>query len=179
MSDWQLISQEKIFSAPYGVQIDNWKFMTHRAEEHDFIIRREKDFIILFAITEKNEVLVLHEYFPANKKKLVSLVGGIVDEGFNHRETAEKELLEETGYGAEDFVYLGELSRGKYSSGIMYSYLATGAKKIKEQDLEPTEDIQLELVPLDKFRNMLKNNEIGCVFEVATSYQSLDHLDKF
>ena len=175
---WQLLAKETLYNGPHGAVVENWKMKTHRGEALDFTIRKGKDFIILFALTEKQEVLVAHEYFPANQKRLVSFVGGIIDDGYDHRTTVEKELLEETGCRAGEFVYLGSLSRGKYNSGIMHSYLATGVKKVQEQTLEPSEDIEIEFVPLPRFRGMLARGEVGCVFEVACAYQALDYLGR-
>lgn len=173
---WKLLAKEELYNGPHGAHIENWKMRTHRGETSDFTISRGKDFIILFALTDKREVVVLHQYFPANQKRLVSLVAGIIDVGHDHRATAERELLEEAGCTAKEFIYLGALSRGKYNSGIMHSYLATGTKTVQAQKLEPSEDIEIELVPVERFRKMLANGEVGCVFEAACAYQALDHL---
>ncbi len=174
--DWKLLETKEVFDGPHGSRIENWKMSTHHGKEKDFTIRIGKDFIILFALTENKEVVVVHEYFPANQKRLASLVGGIVDPGETHRSTAEKELLEESGYTAKEFVHLGALSRGKYNSGIMHSYLAIDAKKIQEQNLEEEEDIEIEIMTIEKFRKFLAEGNIECVFEVATCYQALDYL---
>ena len=177
MTDWELISKKELYQGEYGSAIEKWKMRTHLGEEREYTVRKGDDFIILLALTDENEVVVAHEYFPASQKRMVSLVGGIIDDGFNHLETAKKEFIAEAGYEAKEFIHLGPLVRGKYNTGVMHAYLATGAKKVGRQDLEPSEDIQIELVPVDRFKKMLKDGKIGCVLEVATAYMALDHLN--
>ena len=173
--DWHLLGKETLFQNE-RVLIENWRLQTHHGEVKDFTIKIGSDIVIVFGITAKKEVVAIKEYFPANQKKIWSLVGGIIENG-DHRKTAENELMEETGCRATEFVLLSTLVKGKYESSVVYNYLALDAERVAEQKLEDSEDIEVEIIPLPEFRKLLTSGKIECVFEVACAYQALEYLN--
>lgn len=142
----------------------------------DYSIIVAKEVVIVFGITAEKDILLIHQYYIAHQKKVPSLVAGFVDHG-HHRETAERELREETGCTAKEFVYLGASYRGKYSTGCFHYYLANGVALSGKQELEESEDIDVSFISLSKFLRLLRQSELQDTAQVACAYSALDHLN--
>jgi len=88
--------------------------------------------------------------FPAGKKE-------INEDPFI---TAKREIIEETGYSAKDFVYLGQMvPTGAYLEEVIDMYYAK-ADKFIGQHLDEDEFITLKKFTLDEIIDMCMSNEI-------------------
>ncbi len=77
-----------------------------------------------------------------------------------HLEAALRELKEETGFTAEQMIYLGEFyPTCAYSDEIIHMYLATGLIK-GEQKLDEDEFVGVEKMPLEKAVEEIMNGNI-------------------
>ena len=56
-------------------------------------------------------------------------------------------------------------------------FLATNARRTRDPLLDPTEIIEVELEPLESFRQMLRDGRIDNGASIATGYKALDRLD--
>jgi 8-oxo-dGTP pyrophosphatase MutT (NUDIX family) len=114
------------------------------------------------AITEDGKVILERQYRHGLGETHFEIPGGCVDDTDQHYEEAiARELLEETGYSFNHFEYLGKISANpSTNNNWMHMYLATGGKKVKDQEFDDNEDIEVHLVSLDELKQMLRNNEI-------------------
>lgn len=110
-----------------------------------------KEVVSVLAITDKNEVLLCEQYRHPVKEIVNDFPAGLVEEGENLEKAARRELEEETGYTAKKLKKLGTYypTAGVSNMKIHY-FLATGIKKEKEQKLDPSEFINVKLVPLEE-----------------------------
>ena len=77
-----------------------------------------------------------------------------------HLQAALRELREETGYTAENMIYLGEYyPTCAYSDETIHIYLATGLT-LGEQHLDEDEFVGVEKVPLQALVQQVMNGEI-------------------
>ena len=77
-----------------------------------------------------------------------------------HLQAALRELKEETGYEAEEMIYLGEYyPTCAYSDETIHMYLAKGLKK-GEQHLDDDEFVDVEKVPLQTLIEQIMAGEI-------------------
>lgn len=106
-------------------------------------------------------VLTLQHRYLEDKQSIEFPAGGIVD-GMEPLETAEKELLEETGWTADDYVRLGVIqgSNGLFKDKC-HIFLAYTLEQ-KEQNLDELEDIEVLYRRPDEVDEMVRKNEIWC-----------------
>lgn len=62
------------------------------------------------------------------------------------------------------------------STNTFNLYLANKASKIQDQSLDQTEDITVELVPLEQLGPLIREGTINVASSIATIYLALEHL---
>lgn len=103
--------------------------------------------VCVFPLTAEQEVILVRQYRHATGKILLEAPAGTRDPEEMPEETARRELLEETGYTASEWIPLGEAwTAPGFCTEYMYYYLAKGLT-LKETHLDADEFIQVEKVP--------------------------------
>lgn len=141
-------------------------------ETIDYYIHEFSDFVHILAVTDKNEVIMVRQYRHGAGRITLELPGGLADhEGEQNRLlTAQRELLEETGFGGGEWTALPIVYPNPAKlNNKLFSFLATGVKRISEQNLDETEEIEIVLIPIENISQMLFKGE----FESVTSMASL------
>ena len=118
--------------------------------------------VIILAVTKENEFILAIEPRVFTKETVdIGLPAGYIEENERPVESAERELLEETGYKAEKFIPLGSFYQDQGVSGAYnYYFLATGCHKVKDQSLDKDEFIKYILVSYEELNYLLENNYI-------------------
>lgn len=97
--------------------------------------------------------------YPAGHMMLEAPAGKL-EYGEDHRECAARELSEETGFTADELVYLGGFYTSPgFSSEFLHIYLALGLHT-GESHLDEGEFLNVEKLPLQKLADMVMANEI-------------------
>lgn len=175
---WKRLKRKTLVDTPFikvyedTVELPNGKVLD------DYSVVKLRNPVIVVAVDGDGKVLIQHEYRYAHDKVLASLPAGIIDEGETPLQAAERELLEETGYTADSFDYLGELYEYVTKmEHITYVVRANNARKIAEPILEDTEFIEsVGLFSLEKIQEMLQNNEIKSSVIVSGLYMAIPEL---
>ncbi|AEV98443.1 DNA mismatch repair protein MutT [Niastella koreensis] len=130
------------------------------------------------AITEDGKIILERQYRHGLGETHLEIPGGCVDDtDKNYEEAIARELLEETGYSFTHYEYLGKTSSNpSTNNNWMHMYLATGGKKVNEQELDDNEDIEIHLVTMDELKQLLRDNQIVQSMHVTTIMYALAKL---
>ena len=143
----------------------------------EYFVRETRGFVIIFALTRDRHVVLVRQYKHGVAQTLLELPAGAIDPGEEPIDTAVRELLEETGYEAESMELVrAYVTEPTSSNAVAHLFLARNAKKTQPQDLDVTENITVELVPLDNLRELVRNGTIDCLPQVGAIYTVLDKL---
>lgn len=117
--------------------------------------------VCVAALTEDNEVLMVRQFRYPYSEVVLEIPAGkrdSVDE--DPFECGKRELKEETGATASNFIPLGELypSPG-YCGEIIWLYAASGLS-FGEQNTDEDEFLEVEKIPLEKAVEMIMKGEI-------------------
>ena len=116
--------------------------------------------VSIIAFNDKNELFLVRQYRYAVGESLLELPAGKLERGENPLSCAKRELVEETGYEAENFTLFGLMYP---SPGCLeekhYIYLADGLR-FKGQHLDDDEFLDVVTLPFEKALEMVENNEI-------------------
>ncbi len=127
-----------------------------------YYVIESSDWVNIVAVTDENKVLMVKQYRHGIGTTVTELPAGRIDTSDNSPEIAMKrELLEETGYSAENIILTSRLPLNTSNhNNYTYSYLATNVKKVC--DPKPDESEQLEILELsfDEIEDLIKNGEL-------------------
>lgn len=117
--------------------------------------------VCVAALTENNELLFVRQFRYPFGKVLLEIPAGKLSSGEDPLECGKRELKEETGAVAGQYVSLGELypSPG-YLDEIIYMYLATDLT-FGDMCLDEDEFLEVERIPLAEAARMVLSNEIA------------------
>jgi ADP-ribose pyrophosphatase len=173
MEDWKKISEEFTFRG--------WRNMIRRTFEMpdgrhaDFDVIGNNTYVTIAAFTQEKEAILVRQFRPGPETTLTSFPQGYVDPTESPEEAARRELLEETGYEADEIRLLKEI-RSAYSTERHLCMIATGCHKVGQQQLDEDEFIEVFRLPLSSFRKLLNNPADTTFANVDAGYLSLDFL---
>jgi 8-oxo-dGTP pyrophosphatase MutT (NUDIX family) len=150
---------KKVFK---GIIFDvyQWEVEGYDSSKKTFEKLKRADSAIIIPVTEQREIILTLQEQPG-KKPFIGSVGGRVDEGEKVLEAAKRELLEETGYKANEWKLFDAVQPTSKIEWAVYTFIAKGCKKVADQNLDGAEKIELKFVSFDEFINMVLHNEFG------------------
>lgn len=111
---------------------------------------KRRDTAMVVAITEDKKIILGLQEQPG-KPFFTGLVGGQINEGEDALTAAKRELLEESGYEAKDWLLFDAVQPVSKVEWAIYTFIAKGCKKVAEQKLDGAEKIELKLVDFNEF----------------------------
>lgn len=175
---WKTLSSEYLFK-------DTW-FTVRRdtCEKPDgkivfpYYVYEFPTWVSAIAFTEDNKIVMVRQYRHAIEETIIEIPGGCVDDTDPSLERAiARELLEETGYEFSQYQYLGKISPNpSTNNNWMHMFLATGGKKVTEQQLDHNEEIEVVLLSIDEVKQLLNEHKILQAMHVTTIVYAMERL---
>lgn len=179
MEKWKTIDSKYIIQRPWAtLRVDKLEMPNGNIKEEYYVLEYPT-WVNMVAITEDNQVIFVKQYRHGASQIMVELPAGVVEENEDPEIAARRELLEETGYAFDDISYVCELYANPATSGnLTYTYLLTGGRKVQEQELDPSEDIDVVLMDLEDVKQFLFDNKIGQALHTSALFYTLKKLGK-
>jgi ADP-ribose pyrophosphatase len=139
-----LTVEEHAVQLPDGQIISDWPWVV------------TPDFVNVVAVTEEGQYLCFRQTKYGIDGTSLAPMGGYMDPGEDPLAAARRELLEETGYEAAEWIPLGryrvDASRG---AGTAHFFLARGARRITEVNSDDLEEQELLTLTQDEMEGAL------------------------
>lgn len=138
----------------------------------DYYVLEENDVGSVFALTPDKRVVMVEQYKHGVGEMVLELPAGF----FTHHSAdplaeARREFMEETGYDAAEYRYLGKLAQSpSRMTNYFHLYAALDAEPVTAQQLDPTEEITVRLIPIDEVFALIASGEIHAIGTVAGIY---------
>ncbi len=116
-------------------------------KQHSFVLLDGSDWINIIAITTEQKLVMVRQYRFGTSRFELEIPGGIIEDGEDPIEAGIRELQEETGYVGKNPKYLGYVDPNPaFQTNKCHTILVEDCLKIKEQNLDPGEDIEVEII---------------------------------
>ncbi len=143
-----LVVENHVIQLPDGQVIPDWPWVI------------TPDYINVVAVTAGGEFLCFRQVKYGVEGTSLAPVGGYLELGEEPLAAAQRELLEETGYRAPDWISLGAFRVGANRGfSTAYFFLALGARRVAEPDADDLEEQQLLLLDRSEIEAALEAGE--------------------
>ncbi len=169
-SIWQKLDDKLLYKTRvFDLHVQRMK-RTDSSYEDDFFYLVAPDWVNIVPITPKKEVVMVRQFRHGIDEQSLETPGGIIDPGSTPIDTAIRELTEETAYVSPEIISLGKISPNPaLLNNYCHIFAALDVLPEGNQDLEVSEDIVVELVPLKKIPQLIQSEEI-CHSIVSTAF---------
>lgn len=176
---WTTLSSEYINKHPYFTARKDVCVTGNGKPVDAYFVVELPASVTALCITEDERVILLKQYRHPVEEVLLELPGGFVDAGETPAMGLQRELLEETGYAFKEIVEVGKIAANPgVLNNFTHLFLATGGKKVAEQNFDPHEDLEMEFVSIEELVNLVKQNKIPQALHAACIFYSLQKMGK-
>ena len=145
---WWTLGAEYLYQSPWcSFRLD--KVHLPDGTKIEYGVLESAGFAAVVPVTEGGSVVLVHQWRQPVGSFTLELPGGGLEEGEDPRETVARELLEETGYRAEDLSHLVSVhtSPGR-STEVCYLFRCKAVRTLSEPRPEPAEFVSALELPL-------------------------------
>ena len=140
-------------------------------KEHNFFVLDTPNWINIIALTPEGNVVLIHQFRHGTEAIAIEIPGGMVDEGEEAVQAAVRELREETGYEAEEWLHIGMVDPNPaFLNNRCDTFLALNARRVSEPQFDGAEDIAVEEVPIADIPHMVQSGQITHAIVIAAFY---------
>jgi 8-oxo-dGTP pyrophosphatase MutT (NUDIX family) len=154
IQDWTILNRNRI--ADFKIfQIEKKQVRSPRTGEiREIQAIRSPGWVLVLGLTPQAEVVMVRQYRHGTEQICLELPGGLVDaDDASAALSAQRELLEETGYKAQELELMGEcFPQPAILSNRCFFYLARN---------DAGEDIEVLTVPLKSISSKIETKEIN------------------
>ncbi len=143
--------------------------------EHQFLRLDCSDWVNVIALTDDGRMVLVEQYRHGTDEMTLEIPGGAVDPGERPETAAARELEEETGYRASELIEIGAVDPNPaFLSNRCWTYLALGCRSDGTVNLDPSEEIEVSLAPIEDFARLIDEGAITHSLVIAAH----DHLQR-
>ena len=159
---WWLTLREDRVRLPSGAEID------------EFHVAEYPDWALAIAVTDDGQAVLVEQYRYAVDRVALEFAAGVIAPNEPPLEAARRELLEETGYEADDWTALGKCAvEPARHTNYGHLFVAHGARRVAAPALDATEDLRVRLVPVTDLAELVERGEIVHGTHVAAVFWAL------
>jgi ADP-ribose diphosphatase len=124
----------------------------------------------------KTRIVLLNQYRHALRKYIWEIPAGTIDPRESVMNCAKRELIEETGFSADQWHSLGEITPVPgYSDERIHIFLATGLQPA-DRNLDKDEIIQVHEIECEEALHMIRRGDIQDAKSIAGLFLAFDWL---
>lgn len=168
IKNWTKIQEKNIFKNPI-INVTEKKYRYDIInEEMDFTIVKMNNWSLIVPVTDKNEFIIVKQFRAGTESDTFEFAGGSIDKDESPINAAKRELLEETGATADEFLPLGVLDPNPaFMCNKCNVFFAKNAKITHNQKLDKFEDTEPVTVPYSELLDMVKDGRFSQSLSIA------------
>jgi len=162
MEHWKTLKQSDIYVADPWLKLSIQQVQLPDGKVVDDYYRIQmQDYVVIFAQVPDGCVILLNQYKHGVGKVSLTLPGGGLIKDEAPLAAAQRELLEETGYVAEEWRSLPSfITSANYRCSEGHIFVAQNAQKIAEPNSGDLEEMEVVLMPTDELVTAIHNGQV-------------------
>lgn len=151
-------SVEKYKGIIVRVRLDDAELYTGKVVKREVV--EHPGGVTILPVDEDGSCYMVRQFRYPFSRMMLEAPAGKLEYGEDHRECAVRELSEETGFTADELVYLGGCCTSPgFSTEVLHIYLALG---LHAGECHPDQDefLNVEKIPLSQLSRMVMDGEI-------------------
>lgn len=142
--------------------------------QHDFYVIEAPDWINVIPLTTDGRVVMIEQYRHGTGEVTLEIPGGMVDKGELPRDTAARELLEETGYQARTVSLLGKTRPNPaIQNNWLHTFIAEDCTFHETPRFEGSEHTAVRLLDLDDVPALIADGTIDHALVIVAFHELL------
>lgn len=143
---WNENSRKELLKTPI-LSVMETDSTSPEGEKGNYIVMEARDWCAVIPELE-DDFLMVKQWRHGSQCLSIEFPGGVIDDGEEPEAAAKRELLEETGYKADELIYLGSVSPNPaLFSNHMHYFLARKLIPTGCQDLDSDEYVNYMRIP--------------------------------
>lgn len=147
MQPWTVLDEKYLFRRKWLAVREERLRLPGGAEIEAYHVLESPDWTAVVCLTEAGQVVMVEQYRRAVDRASLELPAGVLEDGEAPLAGARRELLEETGYAADDWVELGRWAPepGRHTN-TAHLFFARRARRVAGQQLDESEELVVRLL---------------------------------
>ena len=180
LQEWHTLSSTQVLHTSYlkirreAVELPNGVVLP------DYYIIENRGWVGVVPFTPDGKFVINEQYKHGIGQKVLEFAAGGIDEGeHDPKQTAHRELMEETGYSVEPdkLEFLTEMIVNPTGAETRcWWYLARDVHKTGKQHLDPAETIENFLITPKELLNLIHTGRFNIQGQVDAAYMALERL---
>ncbi|MDV6234621.1 NUDIX hydrolase [Leptospira ellisii] len=155
---WSKRNRKDLFSTPIFDLVSWHTESPDKRVSREFFHLESRDWVNVIALTPENKILLIDQYRHGIHRYSLEIPGGISEKN-TLLESAQAELAEETGYVSQEWEYLGKVTGNPaILNNWCHTFIAKNVRKLQEQDLDDSEQIEIFETPLENVPALIERN---------------------
>lgn len=169
------VSSETVFKGHIiDVRVDTVEFPGGKTAYRDIV--DHPGGVGVLAVTDDNKIIIVRQYRKPIEKAIYEIPAGKLDRGEEPLTCGMRELEEETGFKAKEYISLGYMyPTPGFANEVTHLYMAKG---LYRGTAHPDEDeyLDIDFFEIEKVKSMIMNNEINDAKTIAAFFKGMELL---
>ena len=153
---WQVLSSTYLHRRPWLTLRQDRVRLPGGGIIEEYYVNEYSPWTNVVAVTTDRKVVLVRQYRYGLRAVHFEIPGGVVDPGEDPLEAAQRELLEETGFGGGQWQPLISLcANPALQTNLTDSFLAIGVELMQPPESHPTEELTIHVVPIAEVRRIV------------------------
>lgn len=177
---WEVLEREYLHDRPWLTVRRETLRMPDGTLVPEYYVLEYPDWVNIIAITKERQFIMVRQYRPGIGETCLELCAGVrEEEDASPLISAQRELLEETGYGGGEWSEFARVApNASAMNNYSYCFIAENVEKIGEQSLDISEDLTVHHFSFEELKEQLEKGNIVQATMAAALWKYMATHDK-